>query len=199
MKKLLLAAVLLAGTALATPASAATVLNLGINPNSITGAFSSSTFGGAGTTGVGPFSDQILFQLVGGPAFLTIASVTNVFASTADKITGFTGAVYYGGADGLPGGIGANADTVVIGPVLAGACQTPSDDCQGFSGSTILTIVGGYYLDLSGTGGGTSGYGGNLAVAQVPLPGALALFAGGLLGLGLLGKRKLTKQSPTLS
>ena len=129
------------------------------------------------------------FSLVGGPAFLTIASVTNVYAQVSDFITGFTGKVLYLGADGVLGGIGANADTVVIGPTAATACPlTPN--CQGFAGSALLTIVGNYALDLSGNGGGTSGYGGNLAVAQVPLPGALALFASGLVGLGWLSKKR---------
>ena len=68
MKRLLLATAAL--FALAGSANAATVDNLGINPNSITGAFSSIAFGGTGKTGSGPFDDQILFQLVGGPAFL---------------------------------------------------------------------------------------------------------------------------------
>ena len=187
VRNLLFATAVLA--AMTAPANAATVDNLGINPNSITGAFSSISFGGTGKTGSGPFDDQILFQLVGGPAFLTIASVTNVFAQASDFITNFKGEVLFLGADGVLGGSGANADTVVIGPTSATACPlTPN--CQGFAGSAILTLVGNYALDLSGTGGGTSGYGGNLAVAQVPLPGALALFASGLVGLGLLRRRK---------
>lgn len=190
LKSLLLSTVLAIG--LAAPASAATVLNLGIDPDSVSGAFSSKTFGGTGGTGSGAFDDQILFNLQGGPAFLTIASVTNVYAKTSDFITGFTGKVLYLGADGALGGSGANADITVIGPILATACPlTPN--CQGFAGSAILTLMGEYALDLSGSGGGTSGYGGNLAVAEVPLPGALVLFASGLLGLGFLGKRKLQK------
>jgi hypothetical protein len=186
-KTLLLSAALLGLSAMS--ANAATVLNLGVNPDSITGAFSSISFGGTGKTGSGAFDDQITFQLVGGPAFLTIASVTNVYAKASDFITGFTGKVLFLGADGVLGGIGANADTTVIGPTAATACPlTPN--CQGFAGSAILTLVGNYALDLSGVGGGTSGYGGNLAVAEVPIPGALALFATGLVGLGMLRRRK---------
>jgi len=187
MKRLLLTTAAL--FALAGSANAATVVNLGPNPNSISGAFSSIAFGGTGGTGSGAFSDQINFSLVGGPAFLTIASVTNVYAQASDFITGFTGRVLFLGADGVLGGIGANADTTVIGPTAATACPV-TPNCQGFAGTAILTLVGNYALDLSGIGGGTSGYGGNLAVAQVPLPGALALFAGGLLGLGMLTRRK---------
>ena len=55
-------------------ANAAIIANLGINPSSAQGDFSNSPGGGA-------FEDQFTFQLVGGPLFLTIASVTNVFPS----------------------------------------------------------------------------------------------------------------------
>ena len=184
MRKILLLSA--AMMALALPANAAVMDNLGINPNSTTGAFSSIDFGGTGGTGSGPFRDQILFELVGGPAFLTIASATNVYPNTSDFITNFTGSVFFAGADGLPGG---GDDIQVIGPVLATACPV-TPNCQGFSGSTLLTLVGDYFLNLSGIGGGTSGYGGNLAVSQVPIPPALALFAAGLAGLGWLTRRK---------
>ena len=50
-------------------ANAAIIANLGINPTSAQGDFSNSPGGGA-------FEDQFTFQLVGGPAFLTIGSVT---------------------------------------------------------------------------------------------------------------------------
>ena len=191
MRRTLLATAALLGLATAS-ANAATVDNLGINPNSITGAFSSITFGGTGTTGSGVFDDQILFQLVGGPAFLTIASVTNVYAQLSDFITGFTGKVLYLGSDGVLGGVGSAADTIVIGPTAATACPlTPN--CQGFAGSALLTLVGNYALDLSGNGGGTSGYGGNLAVAEVPIPAAAWLFLTGLAGIEALRRRKKAK------
>ena len=53
-------------------ANAAIIANLGVNPSSAQGDFSNSPGGGA-------FEDQFTFQLVGGPQFLTIGSVTNVF------------------------------------------------------------------------------------------------------------------------
>ena len=176
-----------AALALAVPADAAVVDNLGINPNSITGAFQ-SPIGGAGGDGSGPFSDQILFTLQGGPAFLTIASATNVYPNATDFITGFTGSVWF-----TNNTVGTGDDVEIIGPILATACPiTPN--CQGFAGSTILTLLGTYYLQLEGTALGTSGYGGNLAVAQVPIPGALALFATGVAGLGLLSRRRKIKK-----
>ena len=53
-------------------ANAAIIANLGVNPSSAQGDFSNSPGGGA-------FEDQFTFQLVGGPQFFTIGSVTNVF------------------------------------------------------------------------------------------------------------------------
>src|SRR6478609_6590153 len=106
MRKLLLAGTALLGLAV-SPASAAIVANLGVNPTSATGAFSHAV---GGTT----FDDQITFQLVGGPQFLTIASVTNTFSSPSDKISGFTGSVFQ-----IVGVIGGGDDIQVIGPIAA--------------------------------------------------------------------------------
>lgn len=180
LRKTALAAIAALAGAFALPANAATIQNLGIDPTSATGAFQHSVGGGA-------FDDQLTFTLAGGPAFLTIASVTNVFPQPSDFIANFTGSVFFSGANGVPGG---GDDVLVIGPALATACNNVPN-CQGFAGSAILTLLGNYYLDISGIGGGTSGYGGNLAVSQVPIPGALLLFGSGLVGLGWLGfKRK---------
>lgn len=184
LKTSLLAVTALACALVSVPASAATIQNLGVDPTSATGAFNHSVGGGA-------FSDQLTFTLAGGPAFLTIASVTNVFPQPTDFISNFTGSVFFSGANGVPGG---GDDVLVIGPVLATACNFVQN-CQGFAGSAILTMLGNYYLNVSGTGGGTSGYGGNLAVSQVPIPGALLLFGSGLAGLGWLGFKRKDKNS----
>src|SRR6478735_9392008 len=85
LKKMLLATVL--GVSLAAPASAAIVANLGVNPTSATGAFNHAVGGGA-------FDDQITFQLVGGPAFVVVGSVTNNFAGPSSQIFNFTGSVF---------------------------------------------------------------------------------------------------------
>ena len=69
MKSLLMSTALAA--ALLLPgggANAAIIANLGVNPASSQGDFSNSPGGGA-------FQDQFTFQLVGGPKFLSIASV----------------------------------------------------------------------------------------------------------------------------
>jgi hypothetical protein len=175
MRKLLLAGTALLGLA-ASPASAAIVANLGVNPTSATGAFSHAV---GGTT----FEDQITFQLVGGPAFLTIASVTNNFADAASQITGFTGSVFR-----IVGAIGGGDDVLVIGPVAATAnCGA---NCQGFGGSAVLAAPGDYYLDLTGTGGGSAGYGGTLSVAAVPEPSTWAMMILGFFGLGFMAYRR---------
>ena len=160
--------------------NAAVITDLGVNPTSAAGAFSHAP-------GLGPFEDQFTFRLVGGPQFITIASVTNTFASLSDFIANFTAAVWSTGADGIVN----NADDVaVIGPIGASPCPvTPS--CQGMSGSAILN-PGAFYLEFTGIAGSTAGYGGNLSTAPVAVPGPIAgaglpgllMALGGLLALG---------------
>jgi len=166
---------------LAAPANAATVANLGTNPTSRTGDFASGLLGINGT-GAGAFTDQVLFSIAR-TQLLTIASATNVYPNPTDFITSFQAQGFL-----IVGAIGGGDDIPVTPLISAVACPSQSN-CQGFAGSTLLN-TGSYYLQLSGVGGGSSGYGGNLAVTQVPLPGALALFASGLVGLGLLRRRR---------
>ncbi len=179
MKKLLLATAAL--VALSLPVSAATVGNLGINPHS-----SQGNFNNAPTTG--PFEDQILFQLVGGPQFITIASVTNTYAAPSDFITGFTAAVWTTGANSI---INDFDDVAVVGPIGAAACPfVPL--CQGMAGTALLN-AGDYYIEISGSAGSTAGYAGTLSVAETPIPGAVWLFASGAAGLGALLRRRKKK------
>jgi hypothetical protein len=171
MKKLLLATAAL--FALTSAGNAAIIADLGVNPTSAQGDFSNSPGGGL-------FSDQYTFQLVGGPQFITIASVTNVFPQPTDFIANFSASVFLDlGAPGSSFG-----DILVLGPTVAQSCiLVPT--CQVVAGSALLN-PGNYYAQVDGIGGGTSGYGGNLATFAVPgpivgagLPGLL-----GLLGLG---------------
>jgi hypothetical protein len=190
MRKLLLTTATACALALATPARADTVTSLGINPTSGAGAFA-NTNPGTGLGGSGNFADIYTFELAGGPQFLTIASVTNTFASASQFIASFTGAVVNDGPNGVPGG---GDDFAVIGPVAATQCLLVPD-CQGFAGSAILP-AGNYYLLLLGNAGVDSGYGGNLSVAAVPGPLAgagipgLLLAIGGLWGLGIRRQRR---------
>jgi hypothetical protein len=175
MRKLLLAGTALLGLA-ASPASAAIVANLGVNPTSATGAFSHAVGGAV-------FNDQITFQLAGAPAYLTIASVTNNFANAASQISNFTGSVFR-----IVGTIGGGDDVLVIGPVAATAnCGA---NCQGFGGSAVLAAPGDYYLDLTGTGGGSAGYGGTLSVSAVPEPSTWAMMILGFFGVGFMAYRR---------
>lgn len=184
MKKLLLAsAALLASTAIS---QAAVITDLGINPTSASGVFANSV-GGA------TFDDQYTFQLVGGPQFFTIASATNVFPggpASQDFITNFSGSVYL-----QVGAVGGGDDILVLGPATATACPL-QPNCQGFAGSAVLD-AGSYFLDISGVGGGTSGYGGNIAtspVSAVPGPivgaGLPGLIAAGMAMFGFARRRR---------
>jgi hypothetical protein len=176
MRKLLIAATAFLGLAV-SPASAAIIVDLGVNPTSAQGAF-------ANTVGGATFSDQYTFQLVGS-AFLTITSATNVFPATTDFITDFSGSIFQ-----QVGAIGGADDILVLGPLAATAnCGL---DCQGFGGSTILA-AGNYYLNISGAGGGTSGYGGNLSVRAVPEPSTWAMMILGFVGVGFMAYRRKDK------
>ena len=174
------AVALLAAAALAAPAGAAVISDLGVNPSSAAGNFSNSP-------GAGVFSDQVQFQLVGGLQHLTIASVTNTFASVSDFIAGFTASVFNYGADGL---FQTADDVEIIGPVAAGPCAVPF--CQGMAGSGLLNS-GLYYAQFSGIAGSTAGYAGNISTstpAPIPIPAAGLLLIAGVGALGLLKRRK---------
>ena len=153
-------------------ANAAIIANLGVNPTSAQGDFSNSPGGGA-------FEDQFTFQLVGGPLFLTIASVTNVFPAVTDFITNFTAGVWSVGPDGI---VNNGDDVPVIGPVAATQGCGPIANCQ-FAAGTAILAAGNYYAEFTGIGGGTSGYGGNISTVPGPiagagLPGLVAAFGG---------------------
>ena len=180
MLKLLLASSALATVLVLTqPARSAVIADLGVNPTSAQGDFNNSVGGGA-------FEDQFTFQLVGGPLFFTIASATNVYPNPTDFITGFTASIWSTGDDGI---VNNGDDVLAFGPQLAAPCPgTPN--CQGVSGSGLIN-PGAYYLEFTGFGGGTSGYGGNLSTFAVPNP----VLGGGLPGLlmaigGFVGWRR---------
>jgi len=165
------AAAALLGMSMA-PASAVTIDNLGINPNSSQGNFESATAAG------GAFTEEVLFQLVGGLQHITIASVVNTFAAASDFIANFSASVWSYGADDL---LLTADDLEVIGPVPAGPCQVPL--CQGMAGSAVLDI-GNYYAQFTGVGGATAGYAGNISTSEVPIPAALPLLGGVLAAWG---------------
>jgi hypothetical protein len=177
MRKLLLATA--AMLALAVPASANIIADLGTDPTSASGNFIRSLPGV--TTS---FDDQYTFLLDAG-TFFTIAGVQNSFAQSSDFITNFAASVYNYGANGIfEGNLPGHGDDVAV--IVGGApvpCQF-NPACQVIAGSAFLPGAN-YYADISGIGGGTSGYQGGVAVAAVPgpivgagLPGLIAFAVG---------------------
>ena len=182
MKNLLLATVALVALS-AQPAAAAIIADLGVNPRSAQGDFANSV-GGA------TFEDQYTFQLVGEAQFVSIASATNVYTSTAsgDFISNFTGQLYQVVGTIDPNGPGG--DDIGYGAISATACDDAPLNCQILAGVRLLE-AGNYYLEISGTGGGSAGYGGNLTtVGVVPIPGMALAVPFGALGFGWVARRR---------
>ena len=181
MRRLLFAATAL--IALSAPASAAVITDLGVNPRSQQGHFSNDVGGDV-------FQDQYTFELTGASSFIAFASATNDFTggtAGTDYITGFTGQLFFAGADGEVGG---GDDVAVNAPVLAVGCPGNPGGCQILAGQAVLG-AGDYFLQISGDGGGTSGYGGNITVtAAVPEPASWFLIILGFAGLGFMANRR---------
>ena len=168
MRKLLLAT---AAVLAFTTAGNATVFNITTpDPTSSAGNFSLSPGGGA-------FDDQVTFTITQASTF-TIANATNVFPNATDFITNWQASIW----DSVDGIVGNANDVLLFGPQAASSCiVTPN--CQIVGGSGFLNGPGLFYADFTGTGGGTSGYSGNISTFAVPgpivgagLPGILAMF-----------------------
>ena len=87
----------------------------------------------------------------------------------------------------FPGG----DDILKFGPQAATLCA--SNLCQQLDGNGIL-LGGNYYLAIAGNAGTLAGYGGNLSVAETPIPGAALLFGSVALGVGGLRMYRRRKQ-----
>jgi len=174
MKRLLLATAALLVSM--TMAQAAQVI-LGDNPTSVTGNF-------ALTPGAAAFEDQVIFDLSGGPQYITIANATNTFASEADMIDNWVASIFSAGVDQVVN----NADDVLLfGPQAATPCVGVAN-CQAVGGSGTIFSSGTFYAEFTGIGSGTSGYAGNISTFAVPGPIVGAGIPGLLMGLaGLWG------------
>jgi len=183
------AAGMLAVTTASSFASTCTGTCVGIIPSSVNpnGAFSD-----VGILNGASISDQWDFTLVAPPA--ADNEFANEITVQPGSITGLTVALY-----------------AVVGNVLEGMNNAPVVDASGqhisLAVNGLPASLGGtqYYLLLTGTAaaGANSGilsYSGNISttgasnVGGTPLPGTLALFAGGLGLLGFTGWRKRNKE-----
>lgn len=186
MRRLVMAVGVATLALLSTPASSA-VINLGVNPTSATGHFSNDPVNGA-------FTDQITFQLVGSPLYITFASATNDYLAGTDFIGGFTGQLFE-----QIGAIGGGDDIAVAAPVAAVGCPGNPFGCQILAGFALLDS-GNYYLQLSGNAGTTAGYGGNLTTTPfgeaVPEASTWAMMLLGFAGVGFAAYRK--RRAPAL-
>lgn len=173
MKKLLLATAALA--ALALPAKADQV-TLPDNPTSVTGNFSF-------TPGAAAFEDQVIFELSGGPQYVTIANATNTFAGPGDEIANWIASIFSAGDDQI---VNNADDDLLFGPQAASACVNVAN-CQAVGGSGTIFSSGIFYAEFTGTGSGTSGYSGNVSTFAVPGPVVGALLPSMIAAFGLLG------------
>lgn len=164
---------LLAGAALLalTGAANAAIFNIAApDPTSVAGNFSLTPGGGA-------FNDQVTFFITS-PSTFTIANATNVFPRATDFISNWQASIW----DAVDLVVGNGNDVLLFGPQAAGACFLVPN-CQIVGGSGILNGPGLFYADFTGTGGGTSGYSGNISTLAVPGPKAGSFTIGGLLAL----------------
>ena len=169
MLKFLLASSAIATVLVLSQPAKAIVINLPDNPTSQTGNFTSAP-GAAG------FEDQIVFNLTGGPQFVTIANATNTFANPAtDPIAFWNAAIWSAGIDGI---VNNGDDVLLFGPQFASPC-VGVPNCRAVGGSGTIQSPGTYYAEFQGIGSGTSGYGGNISTFAVPAPS----MGGGLPGL----------------
>ena len=95
-----------------------------------------------------------------------------------------------------------NADDVLLfGPQAAQACVIVAS-CQFVGGSGVIQAPGLYYAEFTGTGGGTSGYSGNISTTElsaVPIPAVGAGLPGIVAAVaGFLAWRR-RKQTSALS
>lgn len=152
MKRLLLATAV--ALAMAAPANAAIISDLGLDPNLNIGRT---------VTGGGFFDDQFTFTLDQAQT-IVITAILNTFPlgpNTPAFISGFTGSVI-AGTPALPG-------VTEIGPTLATMGCGPLVNCQSLGGTATLD-AGTYFLDFFGTAGATAAYGGTINTVAVPGP-----------------------------
>jgi hypothetical protein len=134
-------------------------------------------------------------EIVAGMSFVTVhlpTSVTNVMASLGSLTGGEVGEVF-GSTTGLAGSwvlVAAN----ITGPAQQGVLVPLQTGFQGGVACPTCTFFA--FFAVGSSGGGPGGASDLLLsqmtanVSEIPIPGALPLFATGLVGLGLLGWRR---------
>jgi len=193
MNKLLLgiAASAIATVGLVGPSSAITCSGTcsGPTPNTFTNPPPGGLFATYGDSAVpaGAVLDQFEFQLVPPPS--AFDDVTNaILLPVGGVITGLMLSIWdcTDSSCGTATKIASSTTTV----------NTPFGEAIAVSADDLTP--GYYYIQVSGTGPNTArSYGGSMEITSAPIPGALALFSGGLALLGFTGFRKGRKRART--
>jgi hypothetical protein len=152
-------------------------------------------FGDGSLTTQEDFTDLWTFDLTS-EALITVSQATTLAAQDNQLIDDFTIELFQGAPTG----------TAVAGTFDEQVACFVGTSCQ-VSFSTSLSTLGEYYIEITGLLGSSpnAAYSGQLSlsnpplVTTTPLPGALALFAGGLGLLGFAGLRKSRKTGRSLT